>query len=47
VVYFLNILTAFTLGGHNFFNSIIFFTIFSALEAPIGGVQVLFGQQEQ
>jgi hypothetical protein len=29
-------------GGHNFFNSISFFKIFSASNAPIGEVQVFF-----
>jgi hypothetical protein len=37
----------FTLGGYNFFNSIPFSTIFSVLDVPIGGVQVLFGHQKQ
>jgi hypothetical protein len=30
------------LGGHNFFNSNPFLTIFDARNGPIGGVQVLF-----
>jgi hypothetical protein len=42
VLCFYEFLTPFTLGAHNIFNFISFLTIFSALEAPIGGVQVLF-----
>jgi hypothetical protein len=34
-------LTPSILRGHNFLNSIPFFTIFSAPNAPIGGVQLL------
>jgi hypothetical protein len=36
------LLTFFILRGHNFFNFILFLTIFITLDAPIGGVQVLF-----
>jgi hypothetical protein len=35
------------LKGHNLFNSIPFLTIFNAVDAPIGGVQVLFRCQKQ
>jgi hypothetical protein len=42
--FFLEFLTLSTLGAHNFFNSIQFLTIFSVPNAPIGGVQILFGQ---
>jgi hypothetical protein len=34
------------LGGYNFFNSILFLTIFSASSVPIGGTQVLFGHKK-
>ncbi len=40
-------LTPSTLQGHNFFNSIPFFTIFDTLNAPIGGIQVLFKHHKQ
>jgi len=40
-------LTPFTLGGHNFLISNLFSTIFSVLDAPRGGLQVLFGHQKQ
>jgi len=36
-----------TLGAHNFFNSIFSLTILSVPNAPIGGVQIVFGQQNQ
>jgi hypothetical protein len=36
-----------TLGGCNVFNYNPFLTIFSAPNAPIEGVQVLFGHQKQ
>jgi hypothetical protein len=36
-----------TLEGRNFFNYNPFLTIFSAPDAPIEGVQVLFGHQKQ
>jgi hypothetical protein len=39
-------LTPSTLKSHNFLNSILFFIFFSALDAPIRGVQVLFGHQK-
>jgi hypothetical protein len=35
------------LKGHNFLNSIPFFTIFNALNMLIGGVQVLFKHKKQ
>jgi len=44
---FLKILDPSTLGGHNFFHSNMFLMIFSALNASIGGIQVLFGHQKQ
>jgi hypothetical protein len=44
---FFEFLTPSILRGHNFFNSISFFTIFSALDAPIGGVQVLFRRKKK
>ncbi len=47
VVYFFEFLTPSTLRGHNFFNSISFLTFFSALNMPIGGLQVLFRHQKQ
>jgi hypothetical protein len=34
-----------TLRGHNFFNFISFLIIFNALDAPIGRIQVLFGNR--
>ncbi len=34
------------MGGHNFFNFIPFLIIFSALEVPIGGVQVILRHQK-
>ncbi len=40
-------LTPSTLGGHKFFNSILFLNFFSAPDASIEGVQVLFGHQKQ
>ncbi len=40
-------LTPSTLGAHNFLNFISFLMIFSALKAPIGGVQVLFRHHKQ
>jgi hypothetical protein len=46
VVCFFEFLTLFTLGGHNFFNSIPFLMIFNVTNAPIGGVQVFFGHQK-
>jgi hypothetical protein len=45
VVCFFEFLTPYTWKGRNFFNSIIFLMIFSALNAPIGKVQVLFRHQ--
>jgi len=39
------VLNPFTLEGHNFLNSNPFLTIFSAPDATIGGVQVLFGHR--
>jgi hypothetical protein len=44
---FFKFLTPFTLKGHKFLNYISFLTIFSALDAPIGGVQVLFKHIKQ
>ncbi len=44
---FFEFLTPFTLGGINFFNSNTFLMIFRAPNAPIGGVQVLFGHGKQ
>jgi hypothetical protein len=44
---FYSVLDPSTFGGHNFINSIPFLTIFNAPSASIGGVQVLFGHQEQ
>jgi hypothetical protein len=37
--FFFEFLTPSTLGAHNFLNSILFFMIFNALEAPIEGVK--------
>jgi hypothetical protein len=45
--FFFEFLSPFTLEGHNFFNSNIFSTILSVLDAPRGGLQVLFGHQMQ
>jgi len=36
-----------TLGGYRFLNSIPFLMIFNVPNAPIKGVQVLFGHQKQ
>ncbi len=47
VVFFFEFLTPSTLGGHNFFNFILFLTIFSVLDVLIIGVQVLFKCQKQ
>jgi len=47
VVCFLKFLTPFTLGGHNFLISNLFFIIVSVSDVPRGQVQVFFGQQEQ
>jgi hypothetical protein len=44
---FFEILTPFTLEGHNFLISNLFSTILSVLDAPRGGLQVLFGHQKQ
>jgi hypothetical protein len=44
--FFFEFLTPSTLGGGNFFNSFPFLTIFSALDVPIRGVQVLFGHHK-
>jgi hypothetical protein len=43
MIFFFEFLIPSTLGGHNFFNSTPFLTIFNALDVPIGGVQILFG----
>jgi hypothetical protein len=40
--FFLEFLTPFTLGDHNFLNSNLFMTILSVLDAARGGLQVLF-----
>jgi hypothetical protein len=45
VACFFEILTPFTLKGHNFLNFILFLTIFSALNAPIGGVQFFLNKK--
>jgi hypothetical protein len=42
VVCFFEFLTLFSLGGNNFLKSILFWMIFSAPKAPIGGLQVMF-----
>jgi len=44
---FLEFLTPFTLGGHNFLISNLFSTILSVLDAPRGGLQVCFAHQKQ
>jgi hypothetical protein len=44
---FFEFLTPSTLGAYNFLNPNPFFMIFSVLDAPIGGVQVLFEHQKQ
>jgi hypothetical protein len=41
------VIDPFILRGHNFFNPIPFLTIFGAINAPIGGVQVLFRHQKK
>ncbi len=46
MVCFFEFLTPSILKGYNFFNSIPFLTIFGALDALIGGFQVLFKQQK-
>jgi hypothetical protein len=40
MVCFFEFLTPSTMGGYNFLNSIPFWKTFSALDVPIGGVQV-------
>jgi hypothetical protein len=45
--FFFEFLTPSPLKGHNFLNSTSFLMIFSALEAPIRGVQVLFRHWKQ
>jgi hypothetical protein len=45
--FFSEFLTPFTLWGHNFLIFNLFLTIFSVLDAPRGGLQVLFGHQKQ
>jgi len=45
--FFLEFLTPFTLGGHNFLISDMFSTILSVLDAPKGGLQVFFAHQKQ
>jgi len=45
--FFLELLTPFTWGGHNFLISNSFWMIFSVLDVPRGGLQVLFGHQKQ
>jgi hypothetical protein len=45
--FFLGVLDPSTLGAHIFFYCIPFLRIFSVPNAPIGGVQILFGQQKQ
>ncbi len=45
--FFFEFLSPSTLNGHNFLNSIPFFTIFNALNMLIGGVQVLFKHKKQ
>jgi len=47
VVYFFKFLTPSILKGHYFFNFISFFMNFSALDATIGGVQVLFKHKKR
>jgi hypothetical protein len=47
MVCFFELLTPFTLGGHNFLNYIPILTISSLPNALIKGVQVLFGHQKQ
>jgi len=44
---FFKFLTSSTFGGINFFNSNLFLMIFNGPNAPIGGIQVLFGHQKQ
>jgi hypothetical protein len=46
VVCFFVFVTPSILGDRNFLNSNLLLTIFSALDAQIGGVQVLFGHQK-
>ncbi len=47
VICFFEFLTPSTLGGHNFFNSISFFTMFNVTNALLGKVQVLFKHNKQ
>jgi hypothetical protein len=44
---FFEFFTLFTVGDHNFLISNLFFTILNVLDAPRGGLQVLFGHQKQ
>jgi hypothetical protein len=44
---FFEFLTPFTLGDHNFLISNPFSTILIVLDAPRGGLQVLFGHHNQ
>jgi hypothetical protein len=46
-LFFFELLTPSTLGGHNFLNCILFLTIFNVPNVPIKKVQVLFGHQKQ
>ncbi len=46
-LFFWVLLTLSTLGGCNFLNFILFSMIFSTSDAPIGRVQVLFGNQRR
>jgi hypothetical protein len=46
-LFFFEFLTPYTLKGHNFLNSIPFFMIFSALNAPTRKVQVLFRHEKK
>ncbi len=47
VCFFEFFMTPFILRRHNFFNFILFLVIFNALNAPIGGVQVLIKHKKQ
>jgi hypothetical protein len=45
--FFSEFLTPSTLGDHNFLVFSVFSTTLSVLDAPKGGLQVLFGHQKQ
>jgi len=47
MVFFFGVFYPLYFGGHDFFISNMFWTIFNVLDAPRGGLQVLFRHQKQ